>query len=75
MEIGLGAAVEDTDIFTLHRTPPRGSCPVGGHIHEAIRPTLDEARSAFENELANVTIADMAAEVARRGKFTIPPVW
>jgi Rrf2 family protein len=69
------AAVEDTDIFTLHRTPPCESCAVGGQIQEAIRPTLDRARSAFESELANVTIADMSAEVARLGKFTLPLVW
>lgn len=68
-------AVEDTEIFTLHRAPPCADCAVGGNIHEAIRPTLEKARSAFENELYNVTIADIAAEVARLGKFTLPLAW
>lgn len=68
-------AVEDTEIFTLHRTPPCEKCAVGGNIHEAIKPILERARTAFENELANVTIADIAAEVARLGKFTLPLVW
>ncbi len=68
-------AVEDTDIFTLHRTPPCATCAVGGNIQEAIRPTLDRARTALELELSSVTIADIAAEVARLGKFTLPLVW
>lgn len=68
-------AVEDTEIFTLHRESPCENCAVGGNIHEAIRPTLERARSAFENELSKVTIADIAAEVARLGKFTLPLVW
>jgi Rrf2 family protein len=68
-------AVEDAEIFSLHRTPPCGKCPVGANIHEAIRPTLTNARAAFESELAGVTIADIAAKVARLGKFTVPLVW
>lgn len=68
-------AVEDTEIFTLHREPPFEGCAVGGNIHEAIRPTLERARLAFESELSNVTIADIASEVARLGKFTLPLVW
>jgi len=68
-------AVEDTDIFTLHRTPPCATCAVGGNIQEAIRPTLERARTALELELSSVTIADIAAEVARLGKFTLPLVW
>ena len=65
-------AVEDTELFTLHRTPPRASCPVGGNIQEAMRPVLDRAREALESELGKVTIAEIAAEVARLGKFDYP---
>ncbi len=65
-------AVEDTEFFSLHRTPPRADCPVGGNIQEAMRPALERARKALEAELAKVTIADIAAEVARLGKFALP---
>ena len=68
-------AVEDTEIFTLHRTQPCQSCAIGANIQEAIRPTLEKARAAFEDELASVTIADITEEVARLGKFTLPLVW
>ncbi|MDN3219689.1 Rrf2 family transcriptional regulator [Pseudomonas nunensis] len=65
-------AVEDSEIFSLHRTPPCASCAVGGNILEALRPSLTRAREALETELANVSVADIAEEVARLGKFEIP---
>jgi Rrf2 family protein len=65
-------AVEDTELFSLHRTPPCESCAVGGNILEAMQPTLARARKALENELAKVSIAAIAAEVARLGKFSMP---
>lgn len=68
-------AVEDTELFSLHRTAPCENCVVGGNILEAMQPSLKRARAALENELAQVTIADIAAEVARLGKFSIPLAW
>lgn len=68
-------AVEETELFSLHRTPPCNNCTVGGNILEAIKPVLSRARHALEAELANVTIADTATEVARLGKFSIPLMW
>ncbi len=68
-------AVEDTELFAFHRTPPCSACAVGGNIQAAIRPTLDRARAAMEAELAAVTIADIATDVARLGQFTMPLVW
>jgi Rrf2 family protein len=68
-------AVEDTELFSLHRTPPCANCAVGGNILEAMHPTLMRARKALEDELAKVTIADIAAEVARIGKFSLPLAW
>ncbi len=68
-------AVEDTELFSLHRTPPCESCAVGGNILEAIQPTLTLARKALEDELAKVTVADIAMEVERLGKFKMPLEW
>jgi DNA-binding IscR family transcriptional regulator len=65
-------AVEDGEIFAYHRNGPNESCVVGKNIQAAIRPSLDRAKKALEEQLASVTIADVAADVARRGKFTIP---
>jgi len=68
-------AVEDTELFSMHRNPPCENCAVGGNILEAIGPTLTRARKALENELSKTTIADIAAEVARLGKFAVPLEW
>jgi len=68
-------AVEDTELFSVHRTPPCESCAVGGNILAALQPALTRARSALEDELADTTIADIAANLAKLGKFSIPLVW
>lgn len=65
-------AVEDCEIFTLHRSPPDKACVVGKHVQAAMRPALDRARDALEAELARISIADIAADIAARGAFTIP---
>jgi len=68
-------AVEDVELFSLHRTPPCKTCAVGGNILNAIQPTLTRAREALEDELANTSVGDIAAEVARLGGFSIPLAW
>ena len=65
-------AVENGEVFALHRQGPNEACVVGRNIQAAIRPVLDEATDALEGQLASTTIADVANEVARLGKFTIP---
>jgi len=64
-------AVEDTELFSLPRTPPCIACPVGANIQEAMHPALQRARNALEAELSRYTIADIVAEVARLGKSRI----
>jgi Rrf2 family protein len=68
-------AVEDTELFSMHRNPPCEDCAVGGNILEAMRPALSRARKAMEHELSKTSIADVAAEVARLGKFSVPLAW
>lgn len=68
-------AVEDVELFSPPRTPPCETCPVGGNILEALEPALIRAREAFAAELARVTIADVAADVARLGQFSVPYDW
>ena len=65
-------AVENGEVFALHRQGPNEACVVGRNIQAAIRPVLDEATDALEGQLASTTIADVANEVARLGQFTIP---
>ena len=68
-------AVEDTTLFAFHRLAPCADCAVGRNIVPALQPALDRAKAAMEAELALVTIADIARDVARLGKFEMPLVW
>lgn len=68
-------AVEDPELFSLHRTPPCKDCAVGNNILEALQPALTRASTALEQELGKTSIAEIAGEVARLGKFSIPLVW
>jgi DNA-binding IscR family transcriptional regulator len=52
-------AVEDPELFALHRTPPCESCAVGGNILAAMQPSLDhplvdiDSNSPEANDPAN----------------------
>ncbi|OYU18002.1 MAG: transcriptional regulator [Rhodobacteraceae bacterium PARR1] len=52
-------AVEDTELFAVHRQPPLAECLVGGNILQAIGPALMRAQEAMEAELGRTTIADV----------------
>jgi DNA-binding IscR family transcriptional regulator len=64
-------AVEDPELFALHRCEPNKTCPVGRNILKVIRPTLDRAREALEAELAGVTVYDIAKKLHRTGELTV----
>ena len=68
-------AVEDTELFSVHREGPCDQCPVGRNIIGAIQPILEKARQAMEQELGNATIAQLAADVARLGHFALPLIF
>jgi Rrf2 family protein len=65
-------AVEEPELFAMHRSAPNATCPVGRNITAAIRGPLDRARLALENQLAAVTIDDVAHEIARLAKVALP---
>jgi Rrf2 family protein len=56
-------AVEDIELFAVHRTGPSSTCPVGANILDVINPTLVRARTALEAELGKTTIADLAGTI------------
>jgi len=56
-------AVEDTELFAVHRSPPCAECPVGANILAAINPVLARAQNAMEAELGKTTIAHIAESV------------
>jgi Rrf2 family protein len=61
-------AVEPGCLFAMHRSPPNPDCPVGAHIQAALEPALGRAKAAFEAELADTRLSDIARSVGARGK-------
>lgn len=56
-------AVENETLFALHRHLPDRDCPVGRSIQPVLSETLDRVSRALEEELARVSIADVARAI------------
>jgi Rrf2 family protein len=59
-------AVDEGELFAMHRQGPNPDCPVGRHIQAALEGTMDAASRAVAAELAKRTIADLVDDVRRR---------
>ena len=58
-------AVEDAQLFALHREEPNPACMVGRHIQETLRGIIDDAQRAMEASLATRTLADVVEDMQR----------
>ena len=56
-------AVEEHNIFEVHRTPPDKHCFVGRNIQEVLTRSISKAQQALEIELSKTTIAKVAQEI------------
>ena len=56
-------AVDEGELFGLHREAPNPACPVGRNIQPMLEARFDAATRALERELERTTIADAAAEM------------
>lgn len=59
-------AVDDGELFGLHREQPNPACPVGRNIQALLETRFDAATRALEAELDRTTISEAAAEVGTR---------
>lgn len=50
------------ELFHFHENP-NPNCPVGRNIHAVLDGHLADAQTAMENELKNVTLADLAVNM------------
>jgi len=65
-------AVEDQNLFALHRGGPNLECPIGRNITPILEAEIADAANALERSLASTTIADIAGRVAARvGRATL----
>ncbi|SEA84376.1 Rrf2 family transcriptional regulator [Paraburkholderia sartisoli] len=58
-------AVDDAQLFALHREEPNPACMVGRNIQVVLRGIIDDAQRAMESSLAARTLADATADVER----------
>lgn len=62
-------AVEDPQLFGLHREEPNPACMVGRNIQQVLRGIMDDAQRAMEASLAARTVADTFSDVVRRERL------
>lgn len=55
-------AVGDDGIFHFHENP-NPECPIGKNIHKAMDAKLVRIQEAMENELRNITVADVMSDI------------
>lgn len=58
-------AVEEVQLFALHREHPNTGCKVGRNIQGVLRGVIDDAQQAMEASLATRTLADVTDGVMR----------
>jgi Rrf2 family protein len=58
-------AVDDAQLFALHREEPNPACMVGRHIQVALRGIIGDAQRAMEASLATRTLADVVEDMQR----------
>lgn len=59
-------AVDEGEVFALHRERPNPACPVGRNIQRVLETRFDAATRALEQELDRTTVADAAGEIDER---------
>ncbi|WP_028219135.1 Rrf2 family transcriptional regulator [Paraburkholderia oxyphila] len=58
-------AVDDAQLFAMHREEPNPDCMVGRHIQETLRGIISDAQRAMEASLATRTLADVVEDMQR----------
>ncbi|QGZ61736.1 Rrf2 family transcriptional regulator [Paraburkholderia acidisoli] len=58
-------AVDDAQLFAMHREEPNPACMVGRHIQQTLRGVIDEAQRAMEASLAARTLAEVVDDISR----------
>ncbi|HET7230139.1 MAG TPA: Rrf2 family transcriptional regulator [Longimicrobium sp.] len=61
-------AVDEGELFAMHREQPNPACPVGRNIQAELHGRFDSATRAMELELARTTIAQMLHGITGRGQ-------
>ena len=58
-------AVDEAQLFALHREEPNPACMVGRNIQTVLRGVISEAQQAMEASLAARTLADASTDLVK----------
>ena len=61
-------AVDEGELFAMHRERPNPACPIGRNIQAALESHFATASRALEDELRQVTIAEVLADVRKQDR-------
>lgn len=56
-------AVEDENVFRMHKTDPRSQCPVAAQLGKVLATPLRAAECALHSSLAKTSIRDVATAI------------
>ena len=56
-------AVEDENVFRMHKTDPKSECPVAAQLGKVLSVPLRAAECALHTSLANTSIRDVATAI------------
>jgi Rrf2 family protein len=56
-------AVDEGELFAMHRERPNPKCPVGRNIQAVLERTAGAAQRALEDELSRTTVSDVLQRV------------
>ena len=56
-------AVEDENVFRMHKTNPHASCPVAAQLGQVLTAPLRAAECALHSSLAKTSIRDVASAI------------
>ncbi|MFC9712401.1 Rrf2 family transcriptional regulator [Paenibacillus sp. NPDC056933] len=62
-------SVKEESLFHFHENPSP-ECPIGSNIHKAMDSKLDRIQQSMENEMRNITVADVMQDIIK--EFEIP---
>ena len=60
-------AVDEKDsLFHMHYCNPNADCPIGGHIQDSLKVTIDKAKDSIKTVLADRTLFHLTNDILQR---------
>ena len=65
-------AVDEKDLlFHMHYGNPNADCPIGGHIQDSLKLTIDKAKDSIKKVLAERTLFDLTKDILERAGLPV----